>query len=152
MTVAEILAQHPFTRSLDEAGHTALAGMARLATYATGEVVFREGASAEGLFLLARGRVALEQHVHGRGAVQLENIEAGDLLGLSWAFPGQSWLLTARVVEDCEMVVLGARPLLALMESQPALGYPLAMALARQIYGRLERTRLQRLDVYRAEK
>jgi CRP-like cAMP-binding protein len=145
---AELLAIHPFTRELSAAQRAALLPLARLVQLPGGQFVFREGAAADMLYLLHEGRVSLEQHVPARGELQLEELGPGDLLGLSWAWSSGRWLLDARVKEAITALALDATDLRALMHRDPELGFALAMQLARQLYVRLERVRLQRLDVY----
>jgi hypothetical protein len=74
------------------------------------------------------------------------------MLGLSWLFPGGHWILDARAVEATATIVLEAKRVRARMEADPALGLALAKHVIQQLYQRLERVRLQRLDVYRGEK
>jgi hypothetical protein len=80
--------------------------------------------------------------------VQVENLVAGDILGLSWLFPDAHWTLDARAVEPVEAFLLEAGCVRARMEEDPALGYALTAWLVEQLYHRLMRVRLQRVDVY----
>jgi CRP-like cAMP-binding protein len=125
-----------------------LASCGRGVRFAAGTLIFREGGVADALYLLRGGRVALEQHIPGRGAVQVENLVAGDILGLSWLFPDAHWALDARAVEPVEAFRLDAGCVRARMGEDPALGYALAGWLVEQLYLRLMRVRLQRMDVY----
>lgn len=148
---AELLRGHPFTRGLSDGQVARLAPCARIARFPEGAFILREGGEADALYLLLRGRVALEQHVPGKGDVQLENLTGGDMLGLSWLFPGGRWALDARAVEATETVALEAKAVHALMGEDAALGLAIAKHVIQQLYQRLERVRLQRLDVYRGE-
>lgn len=152
MSEAELLRSHPFTRGLSDALVQKLAPCARLARFPEGAVIFREGGEADALYLLLSGRVALEQHVPGQGALQLENLSGGDLLGLSWLFPGGRWTLDARAVEPVEALALDAGGLKAQLEADASLGFAVSRHVIQQLYQRLERARLQRLDVYRGER
>ncbi|HYV46870.1 MAG TPA: cyclic nucleotide-binding domain-containing protein [Myxococcaceae bacterium] len=149
MSEAERLRRHPFTRGLSDAQVESLAACARLARFPEGAAIFREGSEADAAYLILGGRVSLEQHVPGKGNVQLENLSGGDLLGLSWLFPGGRWTLDALAVEPTEAVALEAGRLRARMEEDAALGFALSRHVIQQLYQRLERVRLQRLDVYR---
>ncbi len=151
MTVTTIL-EHPLLRRLShEQRQTLLAGSRRI-RFASGAVIFREGSEAESLYLLHSGRVVLEQHVPGKGTVQLEELRAGDLLGLSWLFPASRWSLDARAAEETDTTMLDAAHVRQRMAADPALGLGLTMELIPQLYRRLERVRLQRLDIYKAER
>lgn len=151
MNQAELIKSHPFSRGLSDAQIEQIVPCARLARFEKGTFVFRDGGAADALYLILRGRVVLEQHVPGRGDMQLETLTGGDLLGLSWLFPGGTWMLDARAVEPTEAVTLDASCVHAKMNEDAVLGLALAKHVIHQLYQRLERVRLQRLDVYRAE-
>ena len=151
MTEADRLKAHPFMRGLADAQVARIASCTRLARFPESAVIFREGGEADALYLILRGRVVLEQHVPGKGDVQLESLSEGDILGLSWLFPGGRWVLEARAVEPTEAFALEAGCVQARMQEDAALGLALAKHLIHQLYQRLERVRLQRLDVYRTE-
>ena len=152
MNVTEPLKSHPLTRGLSDAQLEQLATCSRLAPFQEGAVIFREGGEADALYLIFSGRIVLEQHIPGKGDVKLENLAAGDLLGLSWLLPGGRWVLGARAVEATATIALDAKSVHALMDKDVALGLALAKHVIGQLYQRLEHVRLQRLDVYRGEK
>lgn len=145
------LSRHPLGRNLGADLLNKLVECARDARFREGELIFREGTPADTLFLLQQGRVALEQHIPGRGPLQVEELRAGDILGLTWMFPGEKWTLDARAVQPVESIALEAECVRDLMQGQPALSMPLATHLIERLYQRLVRARLQRLDVYRTE-
>ena len=144
------LAAHPFARELSADDLELLLPLASIVRWAPGAFVFRAGEPAERFFLVRSGRVALEQDVPGRGAVQLESLGPGDVLGLSWIDAGAVWTLDAEVVEPAEAIALDAAALRRGMAENATLGRTLATELVRELYRRLERVRLQRLDVYGA--
>jgi CRP-like cAMP-binding protein len=146
----DLLKSHPFCRGLTDTQVKSLVLCARVAQFPEGAVIFREGGAADALYLVVAGRVVLEQHVPGKGDVLLENLTAGDMLGLSWLFPGGRWMLDARAVEPTQAIALDARGVHVLMDRDAELGLSLAKHVIGQLYQRLERVRLQRLDVYSA--
>ena len=143
--------RHPFLADLAEPHRRFLDGCGHKVRFAAGEFLFREGAPADRLLLLLSGRVALELVVPGRGPVQMESLGPGDLVGLSWLFPPERWQLDARAVEPVDAVAFDGACLRAKMDADHDLGYALARHLLAQVYERLQRVRLQRLDLYRAE-
>lgn len=143
---------HPFVAGMSPAQRTQLDTCAREVHFPQGAFIFHEGEPAGMLFLLHRGLVALEQHVPARGVVQLESLRPGDLLGLSWLFSGERWMLDARAVEPVDATALEGDCLRRLMVSDPALGCAISSHLVQRLYERLVRARLQRLDVYRTER
>ena len=152
MNEAELLKAHPFGRGLSDVQVNELVPCARPTRFPEGAFIFREGGEANAVYLLLNGRVVLEQHVPAKGNVQLESLTAGDMLGLSWLFPDGRWLLDARAVEPTETIMLDAKCVHARMNGDASLGLAIAKHVIHQLYQRLERVRLQRLDVYRGER
>ncbi|WP_437944173.1 cyclic nucleotide-binding domain-containing protein [Sorangium sp. So ce281] len=146
-----ILGAHPFLDGLPAAHLACLAEGAFARSFPEGAFLLREGGEADTLYLLAQGRVTLEIHRPGRAPVQVESLTGGDILGLHWLFPPRRWVLDARAVTPVRSIGLDAAHLRACSDADPGLGYAVSLRLLRQLYARLERVRLQRLDVYRAE-
>jgi CRP/FNR family cyclic AMP-dependent transcriptional regulator len=150
--VAEVstLTEHPFLSGLEEALASTVAGFARARTFARGEYLFREGDAANTFYLLISGRASLEVHVPGKGPTRVETVAPGDVVGLSWMFPPSRVHLDARALDDLSTFEIDAAQLRTAMDRDPELGYALSRGLLRVTYDRLERVRLQRLDVYRS--
>jgi CRP-like cAMP-binding protein len=143
------LAEHPFLRGLSEEQLRVIECGARAVNFPAGAWLLREGDAADTLYLLRSGRVSLEINIPGRGVQQVETLRGGDILGLSWLFPPYRWHLDARAVEPVEALALEASCLRGPSPEQPVLEPALALRMLRQLYDRLERVRLQRLDVYK---
>ena len=79
----------------------------------------------------------------------METLRGGDVLGFSWMFEQGRWTLDARAVEPTELFALDGVCVKEQMQADPALGLAIAMQLNHQLYLRLERVRMQRLDLYR---
>jgi CRP-like cAMP-binding protein len=144
------LRAHPFGKVLSEPQLERLFRCGTVVEVPAGAFVFREGDSADCLFLIRAGQVALEQHVVGRAPTQMETLQAGDVLGFSWLFEESRWTLDARAVQATELLALDGPCVRVEMQADPALGLVVATQLMHQLYARLQRVRLQRLDVYRA--
>ena len=144
------LEQHPFLLGLTPEQVSAIACGSRELSFPAGALLLREGEQANTLYLLRSGRVVLEQNVPGRGPTWLETLKAGDILGLSWLFPPYRWHLDARAVEPVDAFALDVSCLRGPTPEHPVLEPALAMRLLRHLYDRLERVRLQRLDIYKA--
>ena len=141
---------HPFGQVLSEPQLERLFRCGTVLNIPAGDPIFREGDIADRLFLIRSGRVTLEQQVTGRQPTQMETLEAGDVLGFSWLFETSPWTLDARAAEDTELFALDGACVRAEMQADPALGLAISGQLIHQLYHRLQRVRLQRLDVYRA--
>jgi CRP-like cAMP-binding protein len=148
-TLERILREHPFLREMDDDQIRFMAGCARNVAFAAGQFLHREGDQASVLYLLRSGQVALEVHAPGQGALQVDALRAGDLLGWSWLFPPHRWQLDARAVEAVRALAFDGTCLREKMEADQRFGYVLAKRLLYEMYQRLARVRLQRLDLYR---
>jgi hypothetical protein len=62
--------------------------------------------------------------------------------------PDRRWLLHARAAETTQLIVLDAACVRALMAADCDLALRLSQQVILHLYQRLERVRLQRLDVY----
>jgi CRP-like cAMP-binding protein len=150
-TLVRALSTHPFLADLGQKHLDFLTGCAKNARFDRDAYLVREGAPAVSLFLIREGRIALESQVPGRGSVQVETLGPGDVLGWSALFPPHFWHLDGRAVEPALTFVIDGECLRNKIESDKDFGYALTRRLLHVVHRRLERARLQQLDVYKAE-
>jgi CRP-like cAMP-binding protein len=124
-----------------------VAGCAQNAAFARGERIFAEGSAADHLYLLRRGRVALEVASPG-GPLIIETLQPGDALGWSWLFPPYRWSVDARAVSPVGAIVVDAECLRNKAEADPAFGYELMKRLSAPIAAQLHATQVRLLDLY----
>jgi hypothetical protein len=86
--------------------------------------------------------------VPNRGAVTIESIEGGEVLGWSWLFPPYKAHFDARVLTHVRALSLDGTCLRGKCEKDSALGYELMRRFNGLIVARLEATRMQLLDLY----
>ena len=149
-TLASILAGHPFFKGLDHRYMELITGCASNVRYNAGEYIFREGEDASRFYILREGKVALETAAPGQEPIIIETVEAGEVLGWSWLFPPYRWHFSARVVEPIRAITLDGVCLRTKGEEDHDLGYELVKRAAQVMMERLQATRLQLLDVYKA--
>jgi CRP/FNR family cyclic AMP-dependent transcriptional regulator len=137
----------PFDRLTPEQ-RDLIAGAARPAAFAAGEVLFSAGAPAVGCWLLDQGQVALGTDVPGRGLVVVQTLGPGDVLGWSWLVPPRRWHYTAEAGTAVNAIEIDTERLLALADADPALGYPLTLGFIEIVVARLQHTRSRLLDLY----
>ena len=145
-----VLKAHPFCAGLADEHLATLVGCTRNLLFRPGEFLMREGHAEDCLYLIRRGQVALEMQRPGAGAVCLETVVAGDVLGVSCLTPHNAHL-DCRAQDAVVALALDNQCLLRKMNEDPRLGYALSMRLLDLTYQRLSRHRLQALDVYRSE-
>ena len=125
-----------------------IAGCGSNVRFSDGDLLFREGEDAATFYLLRHGSVALEMFVPGRGAVTIETLEAGEVVGWSWLFPPHRWHFDARALSLVRATSFDGACLRGKCESDTRLGYDLMSRFAQVIVDRLQWTRLRLLDVY----
>jgi CRP/FNR family transcriptional regulator, cyclic AMP receptor protein len=145
------LRAHPFVAELSDEHVRFLVGCAKNAHFEPGEYLFRENGPADALFLLRSGRVALESHLPGRGAVQVETVCPGDAIGWSVLFAPHKWHLDGRAVEPTLAFALDGACIRSKTEADSGFGHAFTRRLLLEVHQRLVRARLQQLDVYKAE-
>jgi len=144
----ELVADFPALRGLPGDTATLVAGCARNTAFREGELLIGEGEPATTLYLLRRGRVALEVHAPGRGPVVVQTIEPGRVVGWSWLFPPYRWRLDARAVEPVGAIAVDAACLRDKADADPVFGYALMQHFAADVLERLQATRVRLLDLY----
>ncbi len=145
-----LLREHEFLKELSAEQASFLVGCAKNVRFGAGEFLLREGHDASVFYLIRRGHVALELNVPGRGPVQMESLGPGDVLGLSWLVPPYRAQVDARAVEPVVALAFDGGCLRDKLDADHDLGFTLARRMFEQAYRRLERVRLQRIDVYAA--
>lgn len=146
--LAKVLETHPFLARMDPAHVEFLAGCASNLRFEAGDLLARSGSPTEHTYLLRSGRVALELYVPGQGATRVATIEGAEVLGWSWLFPPYQWHFDARALETTRVLAFDGGCLREKLEADHHLGYEFLKRLIRAAHQRLERTRLQLMDVY----
>jgi CRP-like cAMP-binding protein len=147
-TINDLLSQHPFFTGLKPDDLALIAGCGQNVHFNAGAYLMREGEKADRFFAIRSGRVAIETHVPSRGAVTLQTIGEGEILGWNWLFPPYVCQFDVRAQEDVRATAFDGACLRGKCDADPALGYDLMKRLARLISRRLEDTRRQLLDLY----
>ena len=143
-----LLAEHPFFQGLSANFLALLAGCATNVRFDAGEYLFHEGEEANRFYLIRDGGVLVQVFVPGRGAVTLQTLRGGDVLGWSWLIAPYRWRFDARAMEPTRALALDGVCLRGKCDENHHLGYEMLKRFAAIVAERLEATRLQLLDVY----
>ncbi len=143
-----LLAEHPFFKDLQAPHLGTVVGCASNTTFAPDDVIFSEGGAADRFYLLRYGKVGVLTFVPGRGAITIETIEPGEVIGWSWLFPPYKAHFDVRALTLTRAVSLDGACLRKKCEQDPVLGYELMKRFASVMMQRLEATRIQLLDLY----
>jgi CRP-like cAMP-binding protein len=126
------LAEEDAERVLALSSHAALSA---------GAVLFNLGDTADSLFVVERGRLALTLPMKGRGKEQdvlIEERAAGQTLGWSALVPPHRFTLKATALVDSEVVALPRTALSEHFSSHPEVGYLVARNLSAVVGQRLQ--------------
>ena len=143
-----ILKELHFSEALPEDALDKLAAASRLHPLAAGANLFREGRTNENLYLIRSGRLALEMHVPGRGAVRIVTLGPGEMVGWSSLLDQGKMTASAVAVEDSQLVVTLGEKLRELCDANSNFGFHLMRQMANALSKRLVATRLQLLDLF----
>jgi CRP/FNR family transcriptional regulator, cyclic AMP receptor protein len=147
-TIDRVLAELPAFAGLDPSYLELIAGCGVNRVFEAGEQLFREGDPADTFYVIRHGRVALEVEAPGKGALMIETLGEGSLVGWSWLFPPYRCSFDARALEQTRTVAFDGACLRGKCEQDSGLGYELMQRFASVMLDRLQATRLQLLDVY----
>ncbi|MDH4100092.1 MAG: cyclic nucleotide-binding domain-containing protein [Nitrospirota bacterium] len=147
-TLESILKDHPFFRGLEPHYLALVVGCAANVVFKEGQVLFREGEEANLFYVVRHGRIALELTSPERGALTVQTVGDGEILGWSWLIPPYHWHYTARAVEETRAITLDGKCLRGKCEEDHHLGYELLKRFAHIMEERLKATQVQLLDVY----
>ena len=142
------LATHPFFEDMPGDKLVLLERCARYTEFAAGDVIFREGGSAETFYLLNSGHVRLELTMPGQGQVLIQTLHEEDVLGWSWLFKPYRWHFDARAASNIRATAFDGKCIREMCETDHELGYHLMKRVSGIMVERLQNTRLQLLDLY----
>ena len=149
-TLEPILAKHPFLKGIEPEHLKILVGCASNVRFNAGQFLFHEGEEANEFYMIRQGKVAIQIQGAERGPITVQTIGEGEVLGWSWLIPPYRWRFDAQALELTRAIALDGKCLRTKSEEDHALGYQLLKRFAGIIVERLEGTRLQLLDVYKA--
>jgi CRP/FNR family cyclic AMP-dependent transcriptional regulator len=147
-TLDTLIADSPVFAGLDPAYLELIAGCAQTAGFEAGRYLFREGDQADTFYLVRHGRVGIETVVAGRGALTVETVDAGDVVGWSWLFRPFRWHFDARAIDPVRAIAFDGACLRGKCDQDHTLGYELLNRFSPVMLERLLATQLQLIDVY----
>ena len=147
-SIDQIVGELPTFAGLDPAYLELISGCGANRVFAAGEHLAREGDPADTFFVVRHGRVALEISAPARGALMVETLGEGAVVGWSWLFPPYRWSFDARALETTRAIAFDGACLRGKCDADQVLGYELMRRFAAVMLDRLQATRLRLLDVY----
>jgi len=146
--LTQSLHKHPFLASMDDKLIKTLTSCASNVVFQEGGRLFHEGEDAKLFFLIRSGRVALELQAGERGAIRIQTVGPGEVLGWSWLISPYIWHFDALALEQVHAFSIDASCLRTKCETDNHFGYEMLRRFSAVLERRLDATRLQLLDIY----
>ncbi|KAB7738977.1 cyclic nucleotide-binding domain-containing protein [Parvibaculum sedimenti] len=143
----DVIAAAPFFRGLDPAFCATIAGCGKHVRFEKGQTVYRQGDPADTFYVVQHGHVALELPGAGRPLVH-QTLHDNDILNAAWVVPPYRCHSNARAVDTTVAIAFDAACLRGKCDADHDLGYELMKRFVPIVVERLNRARLQALDVY----
>jgi len=142
---------HPFLRGVSDEHLAKLRELSLYAEYGAGDVILREGAPADALYLIDEGKVSLETDSAGEGLVQVQTLKDGEALGWSWLYRPFTWHFDARAIKRTTGHWYDGKKLREMCETDHEFGYELMRRVSEVMLARLQHTRREVVKLYRKQ-
>jgi CRP-like cAMP-binding protein len=137
LAILGAFSSHAFLDGLSERHRMRLASGVKPLRAPPGEWLAREGELAHAFYLIQTGRVGIGTHLGEQGAVPIQTLGPGDVVGWSWLLPPYLWQFDARAENDIQGLVFDAVWLRDQCEQDHELGYHLLKQLLAVVSSRL---------------
>lgn len=134
----DVLAHAPYFRHLDRDAVEAIERRMRVQAYGEGELVYRTGAPADGLFILATGKVKVLRPSLDGAEVLVDVITPGTMFGSVAALGRSTYPDTAQALTVSCALRIGADDFRTVLEEHPGV----ALVVVDDLAKRLEQTQL----------
>lgn len=147
-TIVRGIREHAFFEAFPDELFKELRTCADKVSYDVDQLIYKQGDPAEEFFLILQGRVALELYAGHHGAMIVQTVGAGEILGWSWLFTPYRRHFDARALTPVAAICLQAHCMREQAERNHLLGHELYKRFSRAVVASLQAARLQLLDVY----
>ena len=127
---------------LSEANLDAIKSVMRSEHFGEGSLIFQEGETPRGVFMLNEGKVKLAFRSGKRKTRVVRIAEAGDFLGLSATIAGEVYEVSAETITPCRTAFITRNEFLSLLRDQPEFCFRVAQLLGQYIHESYENFRL----------
>ena len=145
-SIKEVLARSEPFKGLSDEELEKVAALGREESYAAGLSVVAEGTMAKDLYIVEKGKIALEMNLSAYpGLVQdkmVEVVPEGQPFGWSEVVGSRVYTMSARCVGPIKVVAIDGKRLQSLLQENPDMGYRVMARLAALISLRLRNMRM----------
>jgi CRP-like cAMP-binding protein len=117
-------------------------------TFTPGQFLCRDNEEARKFYLIHHGRVAVEFYRPRRGAVTIQTLGEGEVLGWLWFDRPYHWHLDARALDLTRVISLEVQGLLDRCNQDHDFGYELMRRYAHTLVVQFRVTKVQLADFY----
>jgi CRP/FNR family transcriptional regulator, cyclic AMP receptor protein len=139
-TLRDVLSRIPAFRDLDARSLAELRSLARLRTFAPQEVIFRQGDSGDGLFVIATGFLKVTFSGPTGTSTTLSVMGPNEMFGELSLLDGGPRSATVTAVTRSELLAIDREPFLKLFRSRPGVAIALVELVARRLRRLSERS------------
>jgi CRP/FNR family transcriptional regulator, cyclic AMP receptor protein len=147
-TMEPILAAHPFCKGLEPRYLKLIVECASRETFTPGQFLGRDNEEARKFYLIHHGRVAVEFYRPRRGAVTIQTLGEGEVLGWLWFDRPYLWHLDARALDLTRVISLEVQGILDRCNQDHDFGYELMRRYAHNLVVQFRVTKVQLADFY----
>ncbi|TWI76839.1 Cyclic nucleotide-binding domain-containing protein [Desulfobotulus alkaliphilus] len=137
MITSEILKNYPILESLTQKELEKITPLCHEVHFEEGQVIYKEGDTAETFFLLQSGLVLLEERLHTTMAVTVGTLKPGAAFGLTSILDNTGYSLNAISAGTTELIMINGSGLIDLFEKDHTIGYKIMRATVSIIQNRL---------------
>ena len=145
-TIKETLSNSELFKGLTDDELDRVASVSRVEIYEGGAILFTEGSTAEDLYILELGKVAMDMSLSGSPGMgkqaSVETMTKGQGCGWSALAGTPVYTLTARAIEPVRVIAIDGGHLYNLLKEDPYLGYRIMSRMATAISARLRNIRM----------
>lgn len=145
-SIESYLSGHAFFSGLDNEFVKFLSESAAERQVKKGEVLFKQGKTADKFYLLRKGQISVQVPALMGPVLEIQTLGEDQILGWSWLIPPYRWHFMARAVEDSEVLEFDGSAILAHCEEDPNFGYHLLKRFAGLMSERLDAARQKMMD------
>ena len=147
-TMEPILAAHPFCKGLEPRYLKLILECASRETFTRGQLLCQDNQEARKFYVIHHGRVAVEIYRPRRGAVTVQTIGEGEVLGWLWFDRPYHWHLDARALDLTRVISLEVQGLMDRCNRDHDFGYELMRRYAHHLAVQFRVTKVQLADFY----
>lgn len=143
LKITTALREMEFFRDMDTSHLHKIAAIAMEVHIDEDEIIYRQGETGKGIYLIETGQVVIETDIAGYGLAPLLTVGPGQLFGWSSLFPSRRKQAQARALETTQAIFIEAHQFRALCHSDHRLEHAVNLRLTELIAERVSATREQ---------